>query len=394
MTDTSRPQTEFPKKQVGSLTFVHFMIDFYNGILPPILPLIIAKLSLSLTLAGSLVSTYSLSNSLMQPIFGLLSDRLHGRVFIFWGPLFTALFISLIGWSPSYISLVVLLFLAGLGISSFHLQAAAVVGEATGHKRALGISIFLFGGTLGFAVGPLVITWWTSSYGLESIFVVGIPGIISVLLCYRHVAYTNLPKGSDREKGLIGDLRAFLKPLALFFAIVAVTSVLRLGIASFMPVLLTEKGVSLPLVGVFLSACAFMGSSGSLVGAMAAARWGRKRVILTSMILSLPLFQYYFVRPGLAGLILIAFGSASIMSPYSVTVAMGQEAIPHRSGITSAVMMGFGWGVAGLVMTPMGLIAEKIGLFETPRWTALLPLVAVAALTMFPGGSLTQDSGS
>jgi len=182
MAKTSDQREGFPKGQVGSLTLVHFMMDFYSSILPPLLPLIIAKFSLSLTLAGSLVSTYSMANSLMQPLFGLLSDRLRGRVFIFWGPLFTALFISLIGWSPSYISLVILLFLAGLGISAFHPQATAVVGDEARHKRALGISLFLFGGTLGFAVGPLVITWWTSSFGLASVFAVGIPGIASVLL--------------------------------------------------------------------------------------------------------------------------------------------------------------------------------------------------------------------
>jgi len=109
------------------------------------------------------------------------------------------------------------------------------------------------------------------------------------------------------------------------------------------------------------------------------------------MILALPLYQYYFINPGTLGLILIAFGSAAIMSPYSVIVAIGQEAIPHRSGIVSALLMGFGWGVAGLVMTPMGLIAEYIGLPNTLRWATLLPMIAAAALLMLPDRSLTAD---
>lgn len=390
MLNTDHSATGFPRWQIGTLTFVHFMMDFYSSILPPLLPLIIAKFSLSLTLAGSLVSTYSLSSALLQPIFGLLSDRLHGRVFIFWGPLFTTLFISLVGWSPSYLSLVILLFLAGLGISAFHPQGTAVVGQEAKQKRALAISVFLFGGTLGFAVGPLVITWWTSSYGLGSVFAVGVPGIISVLLCFRFVPYSNLLREKGRGKRLLGDLRFFLKPLALLFTVVMVTSVVRLGLASFMPVVLTEEGVSLPMVGLFLSACAFLGSTGSMVGAIASGRWGRKKVMVIAMVLSLPLFQYYFINPGTLGLVLIAFGSATIMSPYSVIVAIGQEAIPQRSGTVSALLMGFGWGMAGLMMTPIGLIAEYSGLVETLRWTVLLPVVAVSAILMLSDRSLAS----
>ncbi len=169
-----------------------------------------------------------------------------------------------------------------------------------------------------------------------------------------------------------------------------VTSVVRLGLASFMPVVLTEEGVSLPMVGLFLSACAFLGSTGSMVGAIASGRWGRKKVMVIAMVLSLPLFQYYFINPGTLGLVLIAFGSATIMSPYSVIVAIGQEAIPQRSGTVSALLMGFGWGMAGLMMTPIGLIAEYSGLVETLRWTVLLPVVAVSAILMLSDRSLAS----
>ncbi len=382
--EREQSQHRFSKWQLGSLTFVHFMVDFYGSMLPPLLPLIVAKFSISLALVGPLVSTYLLSSSLVQPLFGLLSDRLQGRLFIFLGPLFTATFVCLIGWSPSYAFMVVFLFLAGLGISAFHPQATAVVGQEAGQKRATSISIFLFGGTLGFAVSPLVVTSWTSSYGLNSIFVVGIPGIISVLLCRRFVAYSNLKRERGRKSGVLRDLRAFLRPFTVLFTIVTVTSVLRLGIASFMPLLLTARGVSLPEVGVFLSACALLGSTGSVVAAMAAGRWGRKRVMLIALVLCVPLFQYYFIEPGVIGLILIVFGSAGVMSPYSIIVAIGQEALPHRSGIVSAMLMGFGWGVAGLIMTPMGMIAETIGLAETLRWSTYLPLVAALTLVLLP----------
>jgi FSR family fosmidomycin resistance protein-like MFS transporter len=238
------------------------------------------------------------------------------------------------------------------------------------------------------AVGPLVITWWASSYGLNGIFVIGIPGIVSVILCLRFVAYMNSGGERDLGKGLFEDLRPFLKPLTLLFTIIVVTSVVRLGMVSFMPLLLTNQGMSLPEVGIFLSASALMGSTGSMVGAMAADRWGRKRVMFISLILSFPLLHYYFIHPGLLGLMLIVLGSAAMNAPCSVIVAIGQEAIPHRSGIVSALLMGFAWGVAGLMMTPMGVIAEELGLFETLRWATYLPLIGASTLLLVSDRSL------
>jgi FSR family fosmidomycin resistance protein-like MFS transporter len=389
---TNQTQHRFSKGELGSLAFAHFMVDFYASILFPLLPLIVAKLSLSLALAGSLVSSYSIARSLVQPLFGLISDRLRKRIFVFWGPLFSAFFIGLIGWSPGYLSLAVFLFLAGLGISAFHPQATAVVGEETGQRRALGISIFVFGGALGFAMGPMTITWWVSLYGLGHVFVVGIPGIIAVLLCGRFVTYSNRLTDGHRGGGrLLNDLKTFLRPLALLFTVVVATSVIRVGIASFMPLLLTGQGFSLPEVGLFLSACALLGSAGTVAGAMAADRWGRKRVMFFSMMVSVPLFQYYFIHPGRIGLILVIIGSAAMTSPYSLIVAIGQEAIPHRSGTVSALLMGFGWGIAGLIMTPMGIIAQNQGLSETLRWSAYLPLVAASAILLLPGQSLKPN---
>jgi FSR family fosmidomycin resistance protein-like MFS transporter len=112
--------------RLGLLAVSHFTIDAYSSFFSPLLPLLVTKLDLSLTLVGTLVAFSSLSTSFAQPLFGLLSDRLSRPWFVAFGPLIAALFISALGTASSYWGLVALLTLGGLGVAAFHPEAAAL----------------------------------------------------------------------------------------------------------------------------------------------------------------------------------------------------------------------------------------------------------------------------
>ncbi|MEK7316274.1 MAG: MFS transporter, partial [Candidatus Eisenbacteria bacterium] len=118
--------------RLGILTFGHLTIDSYSSFFAPLLPLLVAKLGLSLTMVGTLVALSSISSSFSQPLFGLPSDRMRRPWFVALGPLTAAIFMSALGLAPSYGVLVALLMLAGLGVAAFHPQAAALAAAATG----------------------------------------------------------------------------------------------------------------------------------------------------------------------------------------------------------------------------------------------------------------------
>src|SRR5438874_3740128 len=145
----------------------HFVNDSYSSIIYPLLPLIKLKLGLTSAQVFWLAPLYAISSSLMQPVYGFISDRYFRRFFAVFGPAITGVFVSMIGLAPSYGILIVLLVAGGIGIGSFHPQAAAMAAAAASERRRVGMALFSALGTLGFAVGPLVITRVVSAYGLE-----------------------------------------------------------------------------------------------------------------------------------------------------------------------------------------------------------------------------------
>src|SRR5947207_2506262 len=182
----------------------HFVNDSYSSIIYPLLPLIKLKLGLTAAQVFWLAPLYAISSSLMQPVYGFISDRYFRRFFAVFGPAITGIFVSMIGLAPSYGILIVLLVAGGVGIGSFHPQAAAMAATAASSRRRVGMALFSAVGTLGFAVGPLVITRVVSAYGLEhSYYAIGAGLLMSAVLyrvCPPLPAHGPSPPGVEKIK--------------------------------------------------------------------------------------------------------------------------------------------------------------------------------------------------
>ena len=152
---------------IGLMTVGHFIDDIYPGFLPPLLPVFIDRFGLSLALAGVLGTVLSLSTSVSQFGFGLIADRVGRRAFVIAGPLMACVFLSLAPLSTSYVHLVVLLALGGIGVAAFHPSAVSLAAAYATRRKSLAVSAFSAAGTVGFATGPLVILWVVMTFGIE-----------------------------------------------------------------------------------------------------------------------------------------------------------------------------------------------------------------------------------
>jgi FSR family fosmidomycin resistance protein-like MFS transporter len=94
--------------RLACATLGHFVNDCYSAFLAPILPLLIAKFSLSLTVASGLAAIPSLTSSIFQPLYGMASDRVQGRFFILLGPALSVVCMSLLGIAPNAVVLAVM----------------------------------------------------------------------------------------------------------------------------------------------------------------------------------------------------------------------------------------------------------------------------------------------
>jgi FSR family fosmidomycin resistance protein-like MFS transporter len=181
--------------------------DIFTSFLSPLLPLIIRKLSLSLTLAGTLASLQQFP-SLINPVLGLLADRGSLRWLVILAPTVTAVVMSLIGIAPSYAVLCILLLVAGVSTAIWHTPTPAMIARVSGRQVGQGMSFFMLGGSLAYTIGPLLgvaaVSWW----GLEGIWrLIPLAVAASALLYWRTRDITIAPSAAQSNGSLADSWR-------------------------------------------------------------------------------------------------------------------------------------------------------------------------------------------
>lgn len=339
------------KITLGALCAAHFVNDSYSSIIYPLLPLIQIKLSLTDSQVYWLPLLYAISSSLMQPVYGIISDRYARRFFAVFGPAITAIFISMIGLAPSYGALVVVLVGGGIGIGSFHPQAAALASRASGERKRMGLALFSAVGTLGFAFGPFVITRVVERVQLENSYYIVITGLVTSAVLYFICPPLEAQTSPDLKK-IKGELRSALKlawqPLLMLYLITVIRSGLQITTNTYMPFLLTQEGYGLAETGNVLTVFLLLGGIGGLAGGYMAERVSGRAVTVYSGLLAGPLMAAAFLTSGPLSIVLLGLGGFVLLSTIPVNVAMAQELVPGQTSTVSALMMGAAWGVGAL----------------------------------------------
>jgi FSR family fosmidomycin resistance protein-like MFS transporter len=369
--------------RLALLSFAHFSIDAYSSFFPPLLPLLVQRLDLSLTGVGTLVALASLASSFSQPLFGMASDRMRRPWFVGLGPLVAAAFLASVGLAPGYAALVALLMLGGLGVAAFHPQAAALAVEDAG-RRSLAMSIFVTGGTLGFGLGPMFAVGVVGLVGLERSWIAALPGLaLGAVLLGR---FARLPAAAARHgpRPALAELRPFLHPLALLYVTTVARSAVSYGFMTFLPLHLHARGYSLQVGGLLVTAYLTLGALGGFLGGWLADRVGGKRVVVASFIGAIPLFTAFLVSPDVPGIPCLLAGSFALQTSLPVNVVLGQELSPRHSSTISSLLMGAAWGVGALLIGPIGALADHRGILAALATLAGLLGVGLACALALP----------
>jgi FSR family fosmidomycin resistance protein-like MFS transporter len=359
----------------------HMMVDGYGNIYAPLLPLLIPKLGLSLAAAGTLTMLYQIAASVAQVGFGHLADRWRPRLLVMAGPVVSVLVLSLIGIAPTVGWLAATLIVGGLGAAAFHPPAAALAHRLGGSRPGLAMSVHITGGTLGFSLGPLMFAPAAQHFGLQWTPVLALPGLLVVLFFLSRVPPI-VPHPHDR--GGFRALRPYARPLGLLYAIVVLRTLASLSFATFVPVMLTRRGVSVGQAGAVVAVYLFASGIGGFFGGPAADRFGPRRVIAWSLIASTP---FLIAAPLLSGwmfVLTLAFGGLFLQSTLPVNVTFGQSLAPVSAATVSSLMMGFAWGMGGFSVPFVGMLADRYGIERTLVGLAITPLFAAACALPLP----------
>ena len=360
---------------------VHFVVDGYGNILAPLLPLLIDRLGLTLAAAGTLTMLFQLAASVSQVGFGHLADRWRPRVLLMTGPLLAVGVLSFVGAASSFSMLAAILVVGGLGGAAFHPPAAAVAYRLGGARPGLAMSVHITGGSLGFSLGPLLFAPFAQRYGLAWTPLLAIPGLLVVAFLLSRVPHVDLPRTAH---GGIRALKRYARPLTLLYLIVVLRTLTSIAFATFMPVMLTRQGRSLSYSGTAVAAYLFASGIGGFLGGPSADRFGPRRVIALSLVLSVPFLLAASMTSGWPFIALVAIGGFFLQSTLPVNVTFGQALAPVSAATVSSLMMGFAWGSGGLSVPFVGMVADRIGIEPTLQGLSLMPLAAAALALPLP----------
>ncbi|MBE0634650.1 MFS transporter [Candidatus Bipolaricaulota bacterium] len=370
-----------PGKRTAYLFIGHLLNDGFGAFLAPLLPLLIQRLDLSLAMAGLLGTVRILMNSLLQPSLGHLVDRVQRPWLVIIGPLLSVTAMSLIGRANSYWLLLLVMAIAGVGTALFHPAAAALVAAGTHSRRGLMMAFFSSGGTLGGAAAPIVIVAFTQTFDLGGTPWLLIPGL-ALVAAFAFPLMRVLPHSirQAHERFQLGHLPG---RFVVLWTVLVIRSVSATAFASFLAVLVVERGGSAWAGAVSISAFLLAGAAGSFLAGNLSDRWGRKAVILGSMVMATPLYFLFLHGPATFLLPVIAVAGLFDLSATPVGVVAAQECIPGRTGLVSGLVMGLAWGVGGIALYPIGWLADQYGIITVMSCVAMLPLVGAGLMSLY-----------
>lgn len=375
--------------QVILLAMGHFFNDFYCNFLPILLPILIPKLGLSLTLSGALVMVMSLSANVLQPVFGYFMDKYNFNKIM---PLiipFGAVFICLTNWASNFIILAVLIGLSGLAVSTFHPMGAGLVSKvAPDGKISTCISIFVAGGSFGFALAPILLVYFMQMYSLDYLPILTIPAIILGVLMYSSGLSKARFVNEQVAKNMHFNLAQILqnKPLMLLNISMGLRAWLFTALVTFLPLWAIEKGCDNTLSGWILTIYLCGSVIGGLIGGALNDKIGYKKVILWALIFTLIPTMYFLFAQQIDILMYIALfvGGGLVMAANPGAIVWGQDLLPDNPGMASGMMLGLSFGLGGFGTMLTGSLAESYGLTMALALTAILLVISIVLVYLTP----------
>lgn len=373
-------------RALGVLGAGHLCIDLCQGAVPALLPFLAAQRHYSYAALGALLLFSTIGSSIVQPLFGVLSDRVARPWMMPGGLAMAATGIALSGPAPTYALTAAAVVLSGLGVAAFHPEAAKFAGLASRERRGRGMSLFTVGGNAGFAIGPLLTTPLVLAFGLPGTLALGLlPLTAAIVVASELPRLRRLGDGPSRaHAGGADDWGAFTR-LSL---LIGARSVVHFGLQAFVPAyfvadLATSEATGNVALTLFLGA----GAVGTLVGGGLVDRWGARTVLVGTMAAILPPLLLLPLVGETAAIALVgAIGFFTIAS-FSVTVVMGQAYLPNHLGLASGVTLGLAIGLGGVSATILGVAADAWGLTSALWIVAVAPVPAILLALSLPGVS-------
>jgi len=378
-TETKKKKFDLPV--VLTVSFSHLVADTYSAFLAPVLPLLISGLGITKFQAGLLDFARKIP-SLLNPLFGMIADRLDAKYFLILGCIIITVSMSLLGAVNDFTTLFILIFIAGFGTSIYHVPGPVIIKKVATEKLGLGLSFYMLGGEFARFLGPLVILSAISLWTFEGSWKVMPLGLFVAVFLYFKVRKISVHKKNENGNAKLKDYRKYLRFFVIITGIVVFRSGMHSALTLYLPTYMNFKGNSLWLSGISLSVLQFAGAAGTFTIGILSDKFGRKKTLLLLSLLN-PLLMFAFIfSSGFFIFPVLALSGFILLGSNPIILALVQERDTENLSFLNGTYMTISFvGSSAMVLT-VGLLSDIFGLDTTYMITAFLAIGVIPFVLM------------
>jgi FSR family fosmidomycin resistance protein-like MFS transporter len=371
------------RRAMGALSGGHLAVDFAAGSVPALIPFMTDRFQLGYALSAMLLLAATASSSLVQPLFGLWSDRRGALWLIPGGVLLAAIGVGGAAVSPAYPLVLLLVFAGGLGIAAFHPEGAKFAAYASGRRRASGMAYFNSGGNAGYALGAFATGQLVVWLGLVGGLVAMVPVVVASFGLARVVPHlSGLRPEIDETAYQRGDDRR--RAMALLGLVIALRSVSWFTLLAFVPLWIVSLGHSKADGNRLLFVMLLAGAVGTLLLGPLADRIGLRPTLAITQALITPLILVFVYIGGVPGAVALMLVGVCIVGSFGVTMVLSQLYLPRHVGMASGLSIGLAMGIGGVAAVVLGAVADAIDLKTALTISAVVPALGLIVCLRLP----------
>jgi FSR family fosmidomycin resistance protein-like MFS transporter len=164
------------------------------------------------------------------------------------------------------------------------------------------------------------------------------------------------------------------------------------GLTTYIPLYFADYlGGSHAYASYLVSGYLLSGVAGTYIGGVLGDRFGRKTIILGSMLLTLPLLSILPHVTGYWTLPLVLIIGFVYIASFSSTTVLAQEMMPGYEALAASLTIGFSIGLGGLAVTLLGYVADHFGVPSVFSIISVIPIAAAALAFFLPGRLFKPD---
>lgn len=390
MTQTSQTPTVGAKPLYGiifTMGICHMLNDMMQSVVPSMYPMLKDGFGLTFAQIGVITLVFQVTSSILQPFVGFYADR-HPRPYsLAVGMCFTLVGIILLAVASNFWTTLLAVAVIGSGSSVFHPEASRVAQMASGGRKGLAQSIFQVGGNGGAAIGPLLAAIIILPHGHRAVLWFALVALFTIAVLFRVGRWYAERVRTDEAAHFVVSEKPDISPRTIRWAMAILVLMVfskyffNACMTSYFTFFLIEKfdvGVQASQICLFAYLAAF--ALGTLLGGVVGDRYGRKYVIVFSILGATP-FTLALPYMNLFGTIVMAILSGVIIaSAFSAIVIYATDLMPDKVGMVAGVLYGLMFGLGGIGSAFFGWLADVTSIefiFKVSTWLPLFGVIAI-----------------